>query len=137
MKKGIDSSKETILTQAVLVRSDSELPNMQKVNAGKPIDNRKRLIYDNFRSQGYSVREASELAGYNASYARFLSSLKYPNSPISFVDIDVDQAYSCAYGDRYVCKTRTQYTYEHFDRKEELKVPIAWVGKRVGEWIAQ
>lgn len=52
----------------------NQLSNSQRDMGGRPVENKKRLIYENFRKQNYSVRESAELAGYNASYARLLES---------------------------------------------------------------
>ena len=66
----IQTPKESVLSTGVTDGEINQLPCNQKSMAGKPIDNRKRLVYDNFRQQGYSVKESSNLANYSYSYAR-------------------------------------------------------------------
>ena len=56
-------------TATIINNTDSQLTNTPCSKAGMTVDNRKRTIYDMFRSQGYTVTEAAKLAGYNRSYA--------------------------------------------------------------------
>lgn len=74
-KKAIDiipTPTETMLTEQGNGGIAPGLSNALTCSGGRPVDNKKRLIYDNFRRQGYSVNEAANLAGYNSSYARLL-----------------------------------------------------------------